>query len=75
MTLHMKSCDRIFPGSVWSWGDGGFGKLGHGSNETSKVPRIIQELRGVAKIKCGTQFSVALTKDGKVYTWYAIWIT
>lgn len=26
---------------------------------------------GVVKVECGSQFSVALTKSGAVYTWYA----
>lgn len=25
---------------------------------------------GVVKVECGSQFSVALTKSGAVYTWY-----
>lgn len=25
---------------------------------------------GVIKVECGSQFSVALTKSGAVYTWY-----
>lgn len=27
---------------------------------------------GVTKVECGSQFSVALTKSGAVYTWYVI---
>lgn len=57
-------------GTVWAWGDGGFGKLGQANNDTLKVPKIVPELKGVAKVKCGAQFSVALTQDGNVYTWY-----
>lgn len=60
---------EFFSGHVWAWGDGGFGKLGQGGNDTSKVPKIVPELNGVAKVQCGAQFSVALTKDGSVYTW------
>lgn len=30
---------------------------------------------GVVKVECGSQFSVALTKSGAVYTWYAQWGT
>ena len=56
-------------GTVWSWGDGDFGKLGRGGSEGTKVPKIIPTFGEVVKIKCGRQFSVALTKDGKVYTW------
>lgn len=27
---------------------------------------------GVVKVECGSQFSVALTKSGAVYTWYEL---
>lgn len=30
---------------------------------------------GVVKVECGSQFSVALTKSGAVYTWYAQFIS
>ena len=56
---------------VFSWGDGDYGKLGRGGNEGSKVPKKIDNLTGknVVKLLCGSQFSMALTKQGDVYTW------
>ena len=30
-------------GEVWSWGDGDYGKLGHGDSTTQKQPTQIQE--------------------------------
>ena len=56
-------------GTVWSWGDGDFGKLGRGGSEGSKVPKMIPTFGDVLKIRCGRQFSVALTRDGKVFSW------
>ena len=58
-------------GNVYSWGDGDYGKLGRGGNEGCKVPKKIDTLsgKGVIKLLCGSQFSVALTADGHVYTW------
>lgn len=57
--------------SVWSWGDGDYGKLGRGGSDGCKVPMKIDSLQGlgVTKVECGSQFSVALTKSGAVYTW------
>ncbi len=88
--------------SVWSWGDGDYGKLGRGGSDGCKVscqhlvtvseiqavlgefdifaftrqvlfqaPMKIDALQGlgVCKVECGSQFSVALTKSGAVYTW------
>uniref|UniRef100_A0A0B7BGT1 HECT-type E3 ubiquitin transferase n=2 Tax=Arion vulgaris TaxID=1028688 RepID=A0A0B7BGT1_9EUPU len=57
--------------SVWSWGDGDYGKLGRGGSDGCKVPMKVEALQslGVLKVECGSQFSVALTKSGAVYTW------
>lgn len=57
--------------SVWSWGDGDYGKLGRGGSDGCKIPIKVESLQslGVIKVECGSQFSVALTKSGAVYTW------
>ncbi|KAL5011340.1 hypothetical protein ScPMuIL_009891 [Solemya velum] len=57
--------------SVWSWGDGDYGKLGRGGSDGCKIPMKVDSLQGlgVVKVECGSQFSVALTKSGAVYTW------
>nr|XP_022903495.1 E3 ubiquitin-protein ligase HERC2 isoform X1 [Onthophagus taurus] len=57
--------------NVWSWGDGDYGKLGRGGSDGCKVPTKIESLAGlgVIKVECGSQFSVALTRSGSVYTW------
>ncbi|XP_064637694.1 E3 ubiquitin-protein ligase HERC2-like isoform X2 [Lineus longissimus] len=57
--------------TAWSWGDGDYGKLGRGGSDGCKVPSKIDSLQGVGvcKVECGSQFSVALTKSGAVYTW------
>ena len=57
--------------TVFSWGDGDYGKLGRGGNEGSKVPKRVESLsgKGVVKLMCGSQFSIALTKSGHIYTW------
>ena len=56
--------------SVWSFGDGDYGKLGHGNTNRILVPQKIESLQGltVRKVLCGAQFSVILTKNGVVYT-------
>ena len=58
-------------GRVWSWGDGDFGKLGRGGVECSKLPRLISFTKdtNVIKVRCGNHFSVAMSNEGKVYTW------
>ncbi|XP_031621811.1 probable E3 ubiquitin-protein ligase HERC2 [Contarinia nasturtii] len=57
--------------SVWSFGDGDYGKLGRGGSEGCKYPIKIDSLvgLGVIKVECGSQFSIALTRSGSVYSW------
>ncbi|XP_063955724.1 probable E3 ubiquitin-protein ligase HERC1 isoform X1 [Lytechinus pictus] len=55
---------------VWAFGDGDYGKLGLGNSTAKSYPQRIETLCniGVKKVCCGTQYSVALTKDGRVFT-------
>lgn len=48
-----------------------FSMIGRGGSDGCKVPMKIETLQGqgVMKVECGSQFSVALTKSGSVYTW------
>ncbi|XP_050303138.1 E3 ubiquitin-protein ligase HERC2 [Anthonomus grandis grandis] len=58
-------------GHLYSWGDGDYGKLGRGGSEGSKVPRLVDQLQDVfiTKVWCGAHFSMALSKEGRVYSW------
>ncbi|XP_066566869.1 probable E3 ubiquitin-protein ligase HERC1 isoform X2 [Amia ocellicauda] len=59
-------------GEVYSWGDGDYGKLGHGNSATQKYPKIIQgPLLGkvVVCVSAGYRHSAAVTNDGELYTW------
>ncbi|XP_029920656.1 probable E3 ubiquitin-protein ligase HERC1 isoform X2 [Myripristis murdjan] len=59
-------------GEVFSWGDGEYGKLGHGNSATQKYPKIIQgPLQGkvVVCVSAGYRHSAAVTNDGELYTW------
>lgn len=58
-------------GQLWGWGDGGYGKLGRKEVKGSNVPILVKDFgkEGVAQVECGSQFSVLLTKSGKVFTW------
>lgn len=40
-------------GEVFSWGDGDYGKLGHGNSSTQKYPKLIQgPLQGKVQHQC-----------------------
>ncbi|CAO3616933.1 unnamed protein product [Cunninghamella blakesleeana] len=62
-------------GYVYSWGFGGFGRLGHGEQKDSHVPKVISQLasshesaRG-SKIACGSTCSLALDGNKQVLLW------
>lgn len=48
-----------------------FSFTGRGGSDGSKIPRIIDKLKDefVISVYCGVHFSLALTKDGKVFSW------
>jgi len=59
---------------AFSWGFGGYGRLGHSDTSSEKVPRLIKFLdgprRGIKKIVCGGQFNLAISEiPGTVYMW------
>jgi len=58
-------------GAAWSWGDGFFGKLGHGDEQEQLLPNKIEALAGqrVVAVSAGAWHSLALTADGAVWSW------
>ncbi|KPA16408.1 hypothetical protein MHK_003370, partial [Candidatus Magnetomorum sp. HK-1] len=59
-------------GTIWSWGSNTHGQLGIGKSgvETSEsIPNLIQTLDNCVSIAAGYGHSVALKKDGTVWTW------
>jgi len=58
-------------GSVWTWGDNGFGQLGYPTPGvvTSPTARQVPGLSGVKQVGAGASFTVALRSNGEVWTW------
>ncbi len=60
-------------GEVYTWGLGGFGRLGHGTVAHTTKPRVVEWLRGIhcKHIACGFAYTASVTQDGKLYMWGA----
>ena len=59
-------------GKVYTWGYGGDGRLGHGTENDELEPRILDgpiAAKNLVQVVCGELHTAALTEDGKVYTW------
>jgi alpha-tubulin suppressor-like RCC1 family protein len=58
-------------GNLWTWGRGIFGQLGHGDLENRNKPKLVETALDVKfiQVSCGSDFTVALSDQGKVYTW------
>uniref|UniRef100_A0A8B9JA07 Regulator of chromosome condensation 2 n=1 Tax=Astyanax mexicanus TaxID=7994 RepID=A0A8B9JA07_ASTMX len=67
-TLVLDSQKRVF-----SWGFGGYGRLGHTEQKDEMVPRLVKLFdfpgRGASQIYCGYQCSFAVNEMGGLFFW------
>lgn len=56
-------------GSLWMWGDNGYGQLGDGTTEEKHTPVKIME--NVKNVNLGVECSGAITEDGNLWMWGA----
>ncbi|GLV48659.1 uncharacterized protein CBL_06051 [Carabus blaptoides fortunei] len=56
---------------AFSWGFGGFGRLGHAEQRDELVPRLIKyfdsQSRGLRSVHCGSTYSMAVTDIGGLF--------
>ena len=59
-------------GEVFTWGCSGNGQLGHGDCMDRNVPKKVEIPGGevVVKVACGVYYTAAVTRAGKLFTWY-----
>ena len=58
-------------GKLYAWGANATGELGNGTNTDSNVPVVVSMPAGVTAtaVAGGSNYSIALGSDGKVYSW------
>ncbi|XP_065224595.1 probable E3 ubiquitin-protein ligase HERC1 isoform X2 [Planococcus citri] len=52
-------------GELYTWGEGNYGRLGHGDSNAQYVPTLVKEISGVGSVSCGSAHTLALSRDGK----------
>ncbi|KAL7556435.1 hypothetical protein ACA910_020346 [Epithemia clementina (nom. ined.)] len=57
-------------GEVYTWGEGKFGRLGHGSERNGHVPQLVEALYGKKprQVSCGGFHTAVVTEEGRLYT-------
>lgn len=60
-------------GTLYSWGRGNYGRLGHGKSTDCSVPTAVSTLseQKVVKVACGSgdSHTLCITDQGQVYSW------
>jgi alpha-tubulin suppressor-like RCC1 family protein len=56
-------------GTLYSWGEGRCGQLGHGKERECKRPKIVDIHGRVKEIAAGAGHALALIENGEVWTW------
>lgn len=61
----------LHTGRVYSWGNGGNGRLGLGDlqDRTEACPVVLLHHVRITAVQCGASHSMALTDAGKIYSW------
>lgn len=57
-------------GELFTWGEGKFGRLGHGAERNCHSPRLVETLIGKKprQVSCGGFHTAVVTEDGHLYT-------
>ncbi|KAL7292949.1 hypothetical protein TKK_0013401 [Trichogramma kaykai] len=73
INLLVRSGSSALNTELWTWGDTKYGQLGgnDAATTTRQRPRQVTMLNhcGVKKIACGDNHTLAMTLDGRVFTW------
>jgi RCC1 and BTB domain-containing protein len=60
-------------GEVFTWGEGKFGRLGHGKENNQAEPQLVEDDKikntRIVQIACGGFHTAAITDEGELFTW------
>ncbi len=52
-------------GALYTWGEGDFGRLGHGDSQSRDTPTVVKDIGPVSQVACGMAHTLALSEDGR----------
>jgi alpha-tubulin suppressor-like RCC1 family protein len=54
--------------ALYTWGKGQYGRLGHGSEKSEKLPKVVEALngKGLKEVICGSEFTIVLTGNKSI---------
>ena len=53
---------------IWTWGDGGDGRLGHGNTDDVFIPKAIKGFNNIVQVSCGGSHTVMIDVTGQIWT-------
>ena len=58
-------------GDVFTWGNGSYGKLGHGDERHQNTPKRVEALIGAKakQVSCGSYHTAVCIEDDRVHIW------
>ncbi|ETR68469.1 MAG: RCC1 repeat- and reductase domain-containing protein [Candidatus Magnetoglobus multicellularis str. Araruama] len=59
----------LLDGTVWAWGNNGYGQLGIDNTDNQNTPIGIEDIWYIVDIAAGAHHSMALQYDGSVWVW------
>ena len=52
-------------GELFTWGEGDYGRLGHGDSNGRNVPTLVKDITNVGQVACGSAYTLAVSLDGR----------
>ena len=52
-------------GELFTWGEGDYGRLGHGDSNCRNVPTLVKDVTNVGQVACGSAYTLAVSLDGR----------